>query len=255
MNKLSEAIEFIESNTMREFLKEELKKERLTLSDEKLCSLVWNSRQAISMKQAFLMEFPELPCAIDMIKRFEKVRLYLQENHENEVYVLLINDRFYGVYNRYDVAKEDFADFRDYVNEDSDIFLEMYDVRGSRYRGRLILDACFEVAGFDFSYDVIQEEKMWENADTDRVINLYIKLPHPFEKDDIVSKKGSFETYKLVNAELPEDLFGELTAGDMQLEAVPYYEDEDDMSDLSDADAELVEDRHEMLPLLELELA
>lgn len=254
MNQLAEALEFIESDTMREFLQVEAQKERFTLNEEQMCSIVWNSRQALSMKETFLLGFPELPCAIDLIKRMEAVRLYLQENHENEVYVLLVNDRFYGVYNRYDVAKEEFQDFQDFADENAEITLELYDVRGSRFRGRLFLDETFEITAFDFSKEVVETEKLWNNADTDRVVNLYIQLPHPFETGDIVGRKRSFDTYKIVNPEQPQDLFGELNAGDMQVEVVPYDEDEEDLSDLADADAELVEPQHESIPLLQLEL-
>lgn len=248
MKKELETLQFIESDTMREFLTKELEQGRLSLSEKEMCSLVWNSNYAFSMKQAFLMEFPELPCAIDLVKRLEAVRRYLQENHAYEVYVLLINDQFYGVYNRYDTARTNFREFADTVSEASVIYLEMYDIRGSIFRGRIRLDISFEPAAFDFSQDIIKKEKLWENAETDAVTRLYIRLPHPFQPGDIVTRKGSLDTYKLIDTTLKDDLFGELNAADMRLVGILYDED-DPEPDYQEA----LEEEPEELPLLELE--
>ncbi len=253
MDLQMETIDFIESSTMRDFLKREITDGNFKFNAEEMCCIVWNSNSVISMKQAFFMELNEFPCAIDMIKRFESVRNYLQETHDNEVYVLTVNDRFTGVYNRFDVAGEEFKDICDDVDEDDDIYIEMYDIRGSKFRGRIKIDPGFEIISFDFSYDVIKEYSLWNNPDTDRIINLYMRLPHPFETGDEVVLKGGFETYKVINANLPYDYMNELNFSDMALEGTVIY-DEDDSAELKLIDSALGEDTCETLPLLCLEL-
>lgn len=256
--RLYEAANFIESDTMRMHLLKEIREGRYVGTEEDLCSIVFNSFATLDEKQAFLLEYPELPVAIDMIKRFEAVKRYVQEQHENEVYVLIIDDRFYGVYKEYAVAKERFEEIKMLVNEYSEISIEMYDTTDSMFRGRLLLDKNLDIVSFDFNQTVIKELNIWNNADTDRVINKYIELPIPFKVGDIVTTKRSLDTFKVVRTEpIIEPEFDEEPMGyDMVLWVVPYYGEaaEDNMEDLKDIDAELVDAAEERISIFEAEI-
>ncbi len=239
MTILDEVIEFIQSDSMKEHLKELERRNELSFTDEELISIVYNGDGDINMKEAFLLNYPEMPAAIDMIKRFEAVRRYIEEQHEHEIYVLMINNVMSGVYYRFAQAKMDFDDLRDTVSQNAEIAVEMYDPRESKFRGRIVVDQGFEIKSFDFSLDTIKENDMWNNKDTDRVINMFINIPHPFMEGDIVTMKGSLETYKVVNADLPTpkpdaDMDEALYVEDMAIEVIPYDEDNEENNEIID---------------------
>lgn len=261
MNTTLEAFEFIDSNSVREHVIQEYKADRFLPTMDDLLSIVWNSNSDIDMKQAYFMSLSN-DTADDMVKRFEAVRNYIQQKHKNEVYVLIVNDKFYGVYKLFSSARGQFAEIADMISEDADIALEMYNSVDSSFRGRIKLDHSFAITSFDFSYKVIKEEKLWDNEKTDEIARRYVKLPHPFMVGDIVSRPGDFNLYMVMSEELPDPLDeeadeGELNYADAALLCRVYTDEEEDKGltydDLSDEEKKNPEDK-EMIMVTELEL-
>ena len=84
MDKIIEAIEFIESKTMRKYLNGLYASGNLSLSNEDMLAIVWNMKGDIDMKQAFLMSFTDDDragkCAVELVKRIEAFRSFIKEN-------------------------------------------------------------------------------------------------------------------------------------------------------------------------------
>lgn len=251
MNTTLEAFEFIDSKTVRDHVVQEYKADRFLPTIEDLITLVWNSNNDIDMKQAYFMSLNN-EIADEVVKRFEAVRNYIQNEHKDEVYCLIVNDKFYGVYKLFSSAKMQYEEFAEDISEDADIALEMYNSVDSTFRGIIRLDHSFAITDFDFTLDVIKEEKLWDNKKIDEIRSRYVKIPHPFAVGDIVSRPGDFNLYMVMNEELP-DTFDEdaeerdLNYGDAELLCRVYTDEEEDKGitydDLSDEEKKDPEDK------------
>lgn len=190
MDITEQAMSFADSEEMKKYLMEKKDQGEIALSEEDMLSLVWNSRATLDEKQAFYLFLEKNDIASEMTRRYEKLREYLEEDHASQDYVLVVDDRFFGVYHLYSAAYADFENFRDEVTEDSEILLELYDVRTSTYRGRIRLNQDFEIIGFEFTPELVEAENLWTDSDTDRVIRKYIQFPSPFQAGDLVKEAG-----------------------------------------------------------------
>ena len=92
-----------------------------------------------------------------------------------------MNDKFYGVYNRFDVARDDYKEVWGDEGLFNDMILEIYDPKGSMFKGRIFINKSFDVLGFDLGLDVINDNKLWERGETDDIINHYVDIPCPLQ--------------------------------------------------------------------------
>ena len=241
MDKIIEAIEFIESKTMRKYLNGLYASGNLSLSNEDMLAIVWNMKGDIDMKQAFLMSFTDDDragkCAVELVKRIEAFRSFIKENHDDLVYVLTMNDKFYGVYNRFDVARDDYKEVWGDEGLFNDMILEIYDPKGSMFKGRIFINKSFDVLGFDLGLDVINDNKLWERGETDDIINHYVDIPCPFsigEKVTLPSSLDCFEIFEIPgNDDSREKLFTDLTVK-------AYICDDDDVATEEEVELDLL---------------
>lgn len=242
-DRLAEALDFIDSDTVRNYLKKLAEEKKFTLTDPEMISIVWNSRADIDSKQAFFLEMND-SISQKLVRRFEAMRRFLQERHEGLVYVMIINDRFLGVYNLYDTAAADFDEFRESFSREAEISLELYDPAVSGFQGRILFDGNFDITGFDLSQTLIEKEKLWEKDEADEAVNRYFQLPVPFRKDDIVTLHGGFDLYRVLDPDQPEAGDPEMNFSDIAVRCRRYDEEDPELYG---------EDQPEMLPLLLLE--